>query len=60
MGFSLSVVLPSFYAFYMNWLGALVPVALAPVVLLMIGGAIGTIGALMGPETKDVDFGHED
>lgn len=60
VGFSLSVVLPSFYAFYMNWLGALVPVALAPVVLLMIGGAIGTIGALMGPETKDVDFGHED
>lgn len=59
VGFSLSVVLPSFYAFYMNWLGALVPANLAPVILLMIGGAIGTIGALMGPETRHVDFEHE-
>lgn len=60
VGFSLSVVLPSFYAFYMNWLSAIVPLALTPVVLLMIGGAIGTLGAVMGPETKHVDFGHEE
>jgi hypothetical protein len=26
------------------------------VVLLCIGGVIGTVGALMGPETKHVDF----
>jgi len=25
-------------------------------VLLVIGGVIATIGAYMGPETKDVDF----
>ena len=25
LGFSLSVVIPSFYAFYMNWLGASCP-----------------------------------
>lgn len=56
VGFSLSVVLPSFYAFYMGWLGAFVPASLAPVVLLSIGGVIGTIGALMGPETKHVNF----
>ncbi|MEH3064643.1 MAG: MFS transporter [Methylobacterium radiotolerans] len=57
IGFSLSVVIPSFYAFYMDWLSALMPLALTPVVLLIVGGLIGTVGALIGPETKDVDFG---
>jgi MFS family permease len=56
IGFSLSVIIPSFYAFYMNWLGAIMPFELTPVVLLAIGAIIGTIGAAMGPETKDVDF----
>lgn len=56
VGFSLSVILPSFYAFYMNWLTALVPFELTAVVLLVIGGLIGMVGALMGPETRDVDF----
>jgi predicted MFS family arabinose efflux permease len=56
IGFSLSVIIPSFYAFYMNWLGAIMPFELTPVVLLAIGAIIGTVGAAMGPETKDVDF----
>jgi MFS family permease len=56
IGFSLSVIIPSFYAFYMNWLGAVMPFDLTPVFLLAIGAIIGTIGAAMGPETKDVDF----
>lgn len=61
IGFSLSVVLPSFYAFYMDWLGAVVPYDLTPVLLLVIGGLIGMTGAVLGPETKDVDFGvYED
>jgi MFS family permease len=57
IGFSLSVVIPSFYAFYMDWLSALMPLALTPVVLLMIGGLVGMAGALIGPETRDVDLG---
>lgn len=57
IGFSLSVVIPSFYAFYMDWLSALMPLALTPVALLIVGGLIGTVGALIGPETRDVDFG---
>lgn len=56
VGFSLSVIIPSFYAFYMNWLSVFMPLRITPVVLLCIGGLIGTIGAWMGPETKDVDF----
>jgi hypothetical protein len=56
VGYSLSVIIPSFYAFYMNWLSAIMPMKYAPVALLCIGGAIACIGALMGPETKDVDL----
>lgn len=56
VGFSLSVIIPSFYAFYMNWLGLVMPFTVTPAVLLFIGGVIGTLGAFMGPETKDVDF----
>jgi MFS family permease len=56
LGFSLSVVIPSFYAFYMAWLSNIMPFAMTAVALLVIGGLLGTIGALMGPETRDVDF----
>ncbi|MHB1304643.1 MAG: MFS transporter [Acidiphilium sp.] len=56
VGFSLSVIIPSFYAFYMNWLGDLMPFRYTPVVLLVVGGLIGMVGALLGPETRDVDF----
>jgi MFS family permease len=56
VGFSLSVIIPSFYAFYVNWLGHAVSAPFAPAALLCIGGVIATIGAAMGPETRDVDF----
>ena len=56
VGFSLSVIIPSFYAFYMDWLSAIMPLGLTAVALLALGGIIGTVGAAMGPETKDVDF----
>lgn len=56
IGFSLSVIIPSFYAFYMNGLSTFMPFRLTPVLLLCLGGLIGTIGAAMGPETRDVDF----
>ena len=56
VGFGLSVIIPSFYAFYMNWLGALVPFQFTPVLLLGLGGLLGAVGAAVGPETNDVDF----
>ena len=40
----------------MNWLGVFMPLQITSVVLLSVGGVIGAVGALMGPETKDVDF----
>lgn len=56
MGYSLAVVIPSFYAFYMDWFGHIMPYHLTAVVLLFIGALITVIGASVGPETKDVDF----
>ena len=56
LGFSVSVIIPSFYAFYLEGLGLFMPYALASIVLLVIGGILGAVGAAAGPETKDVDF----
>lgn len=56
VGFSLSVVVPSFYAIYLNWLGHLVPPKEAPAVLLFLGAIVGVVGAALGPETREVDF----
>jgi MFS family permease len=56
IGLGFSIIIPSFYAFYMNWLARIMPLRVTPAVLLCIGGLIGMLGAIMGPETKDVDF----
>jgi MFS family permease len=56
LGYSLAVVLPSFYAFYQAGLSVVMPNVYTGVVLLAVGAVLITVGALMGPETKDVDF----
>ncbi|MHC1558078.1 MFS transporter [Actinomycetospora sp. C-140] len=56
LGFSVSVVIPSFYAFFLEGLGGVMPYAAAVLVLLAFGGVLGAVGAAAGPETKDVDF----
>lgn len=55
VGFSLSVVVTSFYAVYLRWLEDPFGAA-APVALLVIGAALATLGAWLGPETRDVDL----
>jgi MFS family permease len=56
LGFSASVIIPSFYAFFYAGLGRVVSAAVAAALLLAIGGILGAVGAAAGPETKDVDF----
>ncbi|MFZ0217981.1 MAG: MFS transporter [Candidatus Dormiibacterota bacterium] len=54
IGYSLAVILPSFYGFYMLLLSRLIPYQYTPVVLVALGGVLVLVGALLGPETRDV------
>lgn len=56
LGYSLAVVIPSFYAFFQSGLATFMPFAYTALPLLVIGSILITVGAAMGPETKDVDF----
>ncbi|GAA4618465.1 MFS transporter [Saccharopolyspora hordei] len=56
IGYSLAVIVPGFYAFYMIGLANLMPYEYTPIVLIVLGGALAAIGALRGPETRDVDL----
>jgi hypothetical protein len=59
IGYSLAVIPPAFYAFYQAGLANFMPFKYTPLPLLVIGALLILIGAVWGPETKDVDF-HED
>jgi MFS family permease len=56
IGYSLAVIIPSFFNFYLLGLAKLMPYAYTPMVLVFVGGLLVTIGAWLGPETKDVEF----
>ncbi|HEV2094735.1 MAG TPA: MFS transporter [Rubrobacter sp.] len=58
LGYSLAVIPPAFYAFYQAGLASFMPFKYTPLPLLVIGALLMLIGAVWGPETKDVDF-HE-
>lgn len=60
VSYSLSVVLPSFYAYYQLGLSTFMPFEYTVLVLLVVGGALIWLGAALGPETKDVDFAAPD
>jgi MFS family permease len=56
LGYSLAVIPPAFYAYYQVGLATFMPFKFTPLPLLVIGSMLILIGALWGPETKDVDF----
>lgn len=53
VGYSAPLVITSFYAYYQNWLGGIMPRGYTPSVLLVIGGILVVCAALFGPETLD-------
>jgi len=59
VGYSLAVILPAFYAYYQSGLATFMPFKYTPLPLLVIGALLILIGAVWGPETKDVDFTEE-
>lgn len=56
LGYSLGMVVPAFYAFYQAGLSALMPLHYTALVLLCLGGVLTVAGAVLGPETRDVDM----
>lgn len=56
MGYSLAIIIPSFSAIYLLWLSHLMPYLITPIVLMIIAPLLMIVGALMGPETRDVDL----
>jgi MFS family permease len=59
ISYSVATVLPGFYSFYMLGLAKVMPYQFGPIVLLVLGGLMLSLGALAGPETKDVDFDRQ-
>jgi MFS family permease len=56
VAWSLSLVLPSFYSFYMQGLSALIPYAYTQIALVVVGSIIMIYGAAIGPETRHVEL----
>lgn len=56
LGYSTPLLVTSFYAYYQNWLGHLIPRGYTASVLLVLGGALIIAGALLGPETRGSDL----
>lgn len=59
LGYSTPLVLTSFYAYYQGWLQHVMPYGFTAAALLFLGGILVSVGALMGPEPKDVDLAGE-
>jgi hypothetical protein len=57
IGYSLAVIIPAFAGVYMLALRQIMPYAYTPVVLIALSGILIVIGALVGPETRDVELG---
>lgn len=60
LAYSLALVPASFYAFYLAALENLLPGHVTQLVLLGVGSVLAVWGALLGPETRDVDLGRPD
>ncbi|MGW3469502.1 MFS transporter [Saccharopolyspora sp. NPDC000995] len=56
LAYSLSVVAPSFYAFYQAGLSSFIPFNYTGGVLIFAGALLILFGAVAGPETRDLDF----
>jgi MFS family permease len=56
IGYSLAVIIPAFSGAYMLALQTMMPYAYTPTVLIALSGILIIVGALLGPETRDVDL----
>lgn len=60
VGYSLALIAPAFFQFYLRQWSSVVPGYLAPALMFAIAGVLISVGGLLGPETKDVDMSRDD
>jgi MFS family permease len=60
VGYSLALIAPAFYQFYLRQFDGVVPAHLAPGILIALAGVLISLGGFLGPETKDVDMADDD
>ena len=58
--YSLALIAPAFYQFYLRQFDGVVPAHLAPGILIALAGVLISLGGFLGPETKDVDMADDD
>lgn len=56
VSYSLALIIPAFYGLYLSGLSNWMPYQFTPPVLLVLAGICVTLGAAIGPETKEVDM----
>jgi MFS family permease len=56
IGYSVAIIIPSFSGIYLLWLSHLMPYLYTPLVLMGLAPLLMIAGALMGPETRDVEL----
>jgi hypothetical protein len=56
VAYSTAVIIPSFFPYYMLWLGQLMPFVYTAGPLLAFGGILIVVAAACGPETRGVDL----
>jgi hypothetical protein len=60
IGYSLAVVIPSFYSFFLLGLAHYMPYKFTEVPLLVLGGLLILVGGALGPETNHVAIAEVD
>jgi MFS family permease len=59
VGYSLALIAPAFYQFYLQRFDGVMPAHLTPGVMLVLAGILISLGGFLGPETKDVDMSDD-
>ncbi|MFE7438971.1 MFS transporter [Streptomyces chartreusis] len=59
VGYSLALIAPAFYQFYLQQLDGTLPTHYAPALLIALSGVLICLGGFLGPETKDVDMADD-
>ena len=54
--YTVSLILPALYSVWLNVLKLAIPFAYTALVLVVLGGVLFLVGAVIGPETRDVEL----